>query len=261
MIRRVVLIVLIAFLWVRPVAAQTEKYANNPFGGAQATLATTITSGGTSIIVSSATLFPTTGTFTILIETEYIICTSVSGTTFTCPTRGSEGSTAAAHTAGVNIFHVVTDRSLRNNPLALTTAGDLPYLNGSFAQARLGIGATGYVLTVVGGLPAWVAPSSGGSAQNVDLNGVTTFAATSTHIVLTCTGPESLITITGAVSGGRYLFEHDDTDCTITDDDDPTASNAIDLTGSATNDQGATHKLIELFYNGTFFKQLSESDN
>lgn len=155
MLRRVALILVVVCLWARPSLAQTEKYKNNPSGGAQSTLAVTITSGATSIQVVSAALFPTAGTFTILIETEYIICTSVSGTTFTCPTRGSEGSSAAGHTSGVNVYHVVTDRSMRNNPLAMTTAGDLAYLNNSSAQARLGIGATGDVLGVASGLPAW----------------------------------------------------------------------------------------------------------
>lgn len=152
---------IVCVLWcccVSTVNAQTEKFANNPIGGAQATLVATITSGQGTLVVSSAALFPSTGIFTILINVEYLLCTSVSGTTFTC-SRGSESSTPAAHTAGANIYHVVTDRSLRNNPLALTTAGDLPYLNGSFAQARLGIGATNEILTVSGGLPTWQANS------------------------------------------------------------------------------------------------------
>lgn len=158
MTRRLFIVFVLWGCCVSTVNAQTEKFANNPNGGAQATLVNTITSGQGTLVVSSATLFPSTGIFTILINVEYLLCTSVSGTTFTC-SRGSESSTPAAHTAGANIYHVVTDRSLRNNPLALTTAGDLPYLNGSFAQARLGIGATNEILTVSGGLPTWQANS------------------------------------------------------------------------------------------------------
>ena len=57
-----------------------------------------------------------------------------------------------------------------------------------------------------------------------------------------------------------YL-ENTDTECTIADDDDPTAADAVDLTGSATNDVGAVKKIIGLIYNGTDWLQLLESDN
>ena len=42
----------------------------------------------------------------------------------------------------------------------LTTAGDIIYENATPAPARLAIGSTGQVLTVVSGLPAWVTPST-----------------------------------------------------------------------------------------------------
>ena len=42
-----------------------------------------------------------------------------------------------------------------------TTNGDLLYGTGSGALARLGIGATSELLTVVAGVPAWVAASAG----------------------------------------------------------------------------------------------------
>jgi len=51
------------------------------------------------------------------------------------------------------------------NPM--TTAGDLLYENATPAPARLGIGTSGEVLTVVGGLPAWAAGSGGGGSITV----------------------------------------------------------------------------------------------
>ena len=57
------------------------------------------------------------------------------------------------------------------NPL--TTTGDLVTLSGG-VPTRVGIGSTNQVLTVVGGLPAWVAPSVGG-----DVKGPTTSTDTS----------------------------------------------------------------------------------
>jgi hypothetical protein len=43
----------------------------------------------------------------------------------------------------------------------MTTAGDIIYENSTPVAARLAIGTTGQVLTVVSGLPAWSTPSSG----------------------------------------------------------------------------------------------------
>ena len=40
-----------------------------------------------------------------------------------------------------------------------TTAGDVDYYTSSTAKARLGIGTTGQVLTVAGGVPSWATPS------------------------------------------------------------------------------------------------------
>ena len=52
----------------------------------------------------------------------------------------------------------------------LTTAGDIIYENSSPAPARLAIGSTGQVLTVVAGLPAWSAPATSGTVTSVALS-------------------------------------------------------------------------------------------
>lgn len=44
----------------------------------------------------------------------------------------------------------------------VTTNGDTIYGTGSATLTRLGIGSTGQVLTVAGGVPSWATPSSGG---------------------------------------------------------------------------------------------------
>lgn len=51
----------------------------------------------------------------------------------------------------------------------MTTAGDLIYENATPAPARLGIGSTGQVLTVVSGLPAWATPATSGTVTSVAL--------------------------------------------------------------------------------------------
>jgi hypothetical protein len=56
-----------------------------------------------------------------------------------------------------------------------TTAGDLDYYTSSTAKTRLGIGSSGQVLTVAGGVPSWATSSSGGITliSTTSLNGLT----------------------------------------------------------------------------------------
>ena len=58
----------------------------------------------------------------------------------------------------------------------LTTTGDVIYASGASTPARLGIGSTGQVLAVSGGVPAWTTVSSGGmtSLGTGTLSGATT---------------------------------------------------------------------------------------
>jgi hypothetical protein len=51
--------------------------------------------------------------------------------------------------------------SVINNTLTSTT-GDIIYASAANTPARLGIGTTGQVLNVAGGVPAWATPASGG---------------------------------------------------------------------------------------------------
>lgn len=106
---------------------------------------------------------------------------------------------------------------------------------------------------------------SGGVIANtrltVTVDAATTFAITSNVIDLQCTGAETINTITGASSGTILTLFNTDTECTIADDDNPTAANAIDLTGAGANDVGAVAKVITLVYDGTTWFQTAESDN
>lgn len=85
----------------------TEKLANN----AGSTLASSISNSATSLSVASAAGFPTSGNFRILIESEILLVTAVSGTTFTV-TRGQEGTSAASHSSGVDVDHILTKGAL-----------------------------------------------------------------------------------------------------------------------------------------------------
>jgi len=86
-----------------------EQLANNPV----TTLDGAINSVVTSLVVTSASAFPTSGNFTIKIESELLRVTAVSGTTFTVA-RGSEGTTAASHADDVLVSQVVTELVMKN---------------------------------------------------------------------------------------------------------------------------------------------------
>ena len=73
----------------------SEQFSNNP----QSTLNGSIGSGDTTLVVNSASGFPSVPQFRLQIESELLLVTGVSGTTFTV-TRGVESTTAAGSEAG-----------------------------------------------------------------------------------------------------------------------------------------------------------------
>jgi hypothetical protein len=59
------------------------------------------------------------------------------------------------------------DTTGMTNPM--TTTGDTIYSSSGSTPARLGIGSTGNVLTVAGGVPTWAAPAGGGAGNIVEI--------------------------------------------------------------------------------------------
>lgn len=136
-------------------------------------------------------------------------------------------------------------------------------------QTAIGSGAQYAFETQIAGTAQFSISSLGTLALRnkctVTVDGATTFALSNTagcsYIDLQCTGAETINTITGAVTGTLLWLLNGDTDCTIADDDVATAANAIDLTGTGTNDVGAVAKVVGLIYDGANWMQLFESDN
>ncbi len=60
-----------------------------------------------------------------------------------------------------NLSDVASKSTSFNNISPITTTGDIVYSASGATNSRLGIGSTGQVLTVVGGLPAWASATSG----------------------------------------------------------------------------------------------------
>lgn len=77
---------------------------------------TTILNGGvdnstTTIVVVDGSVFPATGNFRVVVDSEIMLCTSRTGNTLTV-TRGAESSTAASHLDAAPIAHILTAGSL-----------------------------------------------------------------------------------------------------------------------------------------------------
>jgi len=103
------------------------KYANN----AKTTLASSVTSSGTSLSVASAASFPTIGAGDVMYltladslnsVTEIVKCNAVSGTTFTV-VRGHESTSAVAWSSGSNVQIRIT-AGLISDLLAESTAAE-----------------------------------------------------------------------------------------------------------------------------------------
>jgi hypothetical protein len=63
----------------------------------------------------------------------------------------------------------------------LDATGDILYASADNTPVRLGIGTTGQVLSVSGGVPAWTTPSGGGKVLQVVTANTTTYAQNNTN--------------------------------------------------------------------------------
>lgn len=124
---------------------------------AQSTLAVDVNNSTTTLIVAIADLFPLTGEFRIIIDSELMKVTNVTGTTFTV-VRGTEDTTAVAHTAGAKVTHVLTAE-------ALTTA--FQRTNASLTAIAALSTADGNV--IVGNGATWVAESGNTARTSLGL--------------------------------------------------------------------------------------------
>jgi hypothetical protein len=165
-----------------------EKFSNN----GQSTLLATIAAGDTSLQVANAAVFPASGNFRLVIDSEILLVTAVSSNTFTV-SRAQEGTTAAPHNAGALVTHVLTAAAMTNNPGPMTTQGDMVYANATGDPARLAIGSANQVLTVSGGLPSWQTPAA--DANDALTNAANTFT----------TGPQTINTGADANGGLKVV--------------------------------------------------------
>ena len=170
-----------------------ELYTNDP----STTLNGGISSGDLSLVVTSATGFPGSGNFRIRIDSEIILVTAVSGTTFTIQ-RGQEGTTAASHANSAVVNHYLTAGALdaiRANINSQGTYASIP----SSAKAGDVYSCSDRNLRFVYSGSAWIPYY--GTEQGNDLTGYTYTTYSSVSATLTSSQP---ITMKKAGSGGYY---------------------------------------------------------
>jgi hypothetical protein len=101
-------------------------------------------------------------------------------------------------------FKWVTDATGMTNPM--TTTGDTIYSSSGSTPARLGIGSTGQVLTVAGGVPTWATP--GGGTKNFTLlnTGGTALSGSTTVTVSGISDADVIFVYISGASGGSGAY-------------------------------------------------------
>jgi hypothetical protein len=171
--------------------------------------------GATTAVVVSATDLPSTpfpltiaGVASGVLTTvpEIVLCTNVSGTTLTV-SRGQEGTSAVAHSAGEVVAQTITATSLANLPYlaqgglavsanVLDTAGAGTLSLGTAVAIAITVAAIGVVTSILGGITT---PSvDSGASLSLGTTNATSVAVGKSGITTTVTG--GLTQLTGAVS-------------------------------------------------------------
>lgn len=91
-------------------------------------------------------------------------------------------------------------RDVANIDGVLTTTGDTYYASAAATPNRLGIGSTGNVLTVSGGLPVWNAPAGGATSYALINTGGTALTGATTITISGLSGYNKLFVMVNAAS-------------------------------------------------------------
>lgn len=132
-------------------------------------VSSTIQSGDLPAGTGTVTSF-SAGTLSPLFTTSVATATTTPALSFTLNTQNANLVFAGPTSGGAAgpTFRALVSADIPALPYIstglMTTHGDIIYENATPAPARLGIGSTGQVLTVVAGQPAWAAAASGPAA-------------------------------------------------------------------------------------------------
>lgn len=149
-----------------------RKYKGN---ATATTVPAGLSAGATSCVIGSATGWPTSGPFYVVVDPglsteEKVLVGSISGTTISSLTRGVDDTTDQNHAAGCSIYPVFTAVDADEaNELTSTYAnqGGIVY-QGASTFAQLAIGTAAHVLKVNSGAtaPEWGQVATAGIADS-----------------------------------------------------------------------------------------------
>jgi hypothetical protein len=148
--------------------------------------ASAIRSLGTSVDTTTKNLNPST----TLGDIEYRSSTANVNTRLPLGTAGQ----VLKVNSGATAPEWATDATGMTNPM--TTTGDTIYSSSGSTPARLGIGSTGNVLTVAGGVPTWAAPAAGG----MTLIATTTLSGATTTVTISANTYNYLVMVTEKIN-------------------------------------------------------------
>ena len=148
-------------------------YADTPTPGDPQTAWTTVNTGGiasgaTSLPIVSATNFPTSVEFDIVVGLLQADGTLTNAERMHVTTGGAspwtvQRSVATAHAVGEKIYHDLTALGLKYNPGVMTDTGDQQYLGSDGRPARFAVGSALQVQTSDGTTPVWVSSTGTGT--------------------------------------------------------------------------------------------------
>jgi hypothetical protein len=118
---------------------------------------------------------PTSSDLVTDLPADFAVFGQAVDTTFAELKGGTTGQVLAKASNTDMDFVWSTDATGMTNPM--TTTGDMIYSSSGSTPARRGIGTTGQILTVSGGVPTWATPAGGGKVLQV----VTATSASSTY--------------------------------------------------------------------------------
>ena len=130
------------------------------------------------------------------------------------PTVGSNSKPAYVYDAGTDTWIPIGPGEHTHDYIGkdvITTTGDIIYASAANTPARRGIGSTGQVLTVSGGLPVWATPTSVGNFTHIRASGSTTNfpASVNTKVLWTTENYDTLNEFASsrftATNAGYYL--------------------------------------------------------
>jgi len=112
---------------------------------------------------------------------------------------GTTGQVLAKNSNTDMDFVWSNDAAGMTNPM--TTTGDTIYSSSGSTPARLGIGTTGQLLTVAGGVPTWASPAGGGANWSLVNSGGTDLTAAGTITVSGISGADGILIGISSASG------------------------------------------------------------